>query len=41
MNSEEEATVPPNSNTIEALANREYKYGFVTDIEADDGARAD
>jgi hypothetical protein len=22
-------------NTIEELANREYKYGFVTDIEAD------
>ncbi|MBP1647386.1 MAG: sufB, partial [Bacteroidetes bacterium] len=23
------------TNTIESLANREYKYGFVTDIEAD------
>ena len=23
------------SATIEALANREYKYGFVTDIESD------
>jgi Fe-S cluster assembly protein SufB len=35
VTSEEEATVPPNSNTIEALANREYKFGFVTDIEAE------
>ena len=23
------------TNTIEALANREYKYGFVTEIESD------
>ena len=23
------------TKTVEALANREYKYGFVTDIEAD------
>src|SRR5919109_4223840 len=23
------------TNTVESLANREYKYGFVTDIEAD------
>ncbi len=27
--------MPTESNTIEQLANREYKYGFVTDIEAD------
>jgi len=27
--------VPTNSRTIEALANREYRYGFVTDIEAE------
>jgi Fe-S cluster assembly protein SufB len=39
VNSEEEATVPPNSNTIEALANREYKFGFVTDIEAETAPR--
>jgi len=31
--------VPTNSNTIEALANREYQYGFVTDIEADTAPR--
>jgi len=31
--------VPTNSNTIEALANREYKYGFVTDIEAETAPR--
>jgi len=31
--------VPTNSNTIEALTNREYKYGFVTDIEADTAPR--
>ena len=31
--------MPTNSNTIEALANREYKYGFVTDIEADTAPR--
>ena len=31
--------MPPNSNTIEALANREYKYGFVTDIEAETAPR--
>jgi len=31
--------VPPNSNTIEALANREYKFGFVTDIEAETAPR--
>ena len=24
------------TRTIEELANREYKYGFVTDIEVDD-----
>ena len=23
------------TNTIEALANREYKYGFVTEIKSD------
>jgi Fe-S cluster assembly protein SufB len=39
VTSEEEATVPPNSNTIEALANREYKFGFVTDIEAETAPR--
>jgi Fe-S cluster assembly protein SufB len=39
VNSEQEATVPTNSNTIEALANREYKYGFVTDIEAETAPR--
>jgi Fe-S cluster assembly protein SufB len=39
VNSEEEATVPPNSNTIEALANREYKFGFVSDIEAETAPR--
>jgi len=39
VNSEQEATVPTNSNTIEALANREYQYGFVTDIEADTAPR--
>ncbi|HCV43191.1 MAG TPA: Fe-S cluster assembly protein SufB, partial [Bacteroidetes bacterium] len=27
------------SNTIEELANREYKYGFVTDIESDTAPR--
>ncbi|HJY81459.1 MAG TPA: Fe-S cluster assembly protein SufB [Candidatus Binatia bacterium] len=27
--------MPTTTNTIEALANREYKYGFVTEIEAD------
>ncbi len=27
------------SNTIESLANREYKYGFVTEIEADTAPR--
>ncbi|HET6273181.1 MAG TPA: Fe-S cluster assembly protein SufB [Bacteroidota bacterium] len=27
------------NNTIEELANREYKYGFVTDIEADSAPR--
>jgi Fe-S cluster assembly protein SufB len=27
------------TNTIEQLANREYKYGFVTDIEADAAPR--
>ncbi|MCZ6775812.1 MAG: Fe-S cluster assembly protein SufB [Ignavibacteria bacterium] len=27
------------TNTIEELANREYKYGFVTDIEADSAPR--
>ena len=27
--------MPTATNTIEALANREYKYGFVTEIEAD------
>jgi len=27
--------MPTETNTIEELANREYKYGFVTDIEAD------
>ena len=31
--------MPTNSNTIEALANREYQYGFVTDIEADTAPR--
>ena len=31
--------MPPNSNTIEALANREYKFGFVTDIEAETAPR--
>jgi len=31
--------VPTNSNTIEALANREYQYGFVTDIEAETAPR--
>ena len=31
--------MPTNSNTIEALTNREYKYGFVTDIEADTAPR--
>ena len=31
--------MPTNSNTIEALANREYKYGFVTDIEAETAPR--
>ena len=31
--------VPMNSNTIEALANREYQYGFVSDIEADTAPR--
>ena len=25
----------PATNTVEDLARREYKYGFVTDIEAD------
>jgi len=39
VNSEQEATVPTNSNTIEALANREYQYGFVTDIEAETAPR--
>jgi Fe-S cluster assembly protein SufB len=27
--------MPPTANTVEALTNREYKYGFVTEIEAD------
>ena len=27
------------SKTIEALANQEYKYGFVTDIETDSAPR--
>jgi Fe-S cluster assembly protein SufB len=31
--------VPTNANTIEALANREYQYGFVTDIEAETAPR--
>ena len=31
--------MPTNSNTIEALANREYQYGFVTDIEAETAPR--
>src|SRR5437016_2611960 len=39
VNSEKEARVPTNSNTIEAFANREYQYGFVTDIEADTAPR--
>jgi len=39
VNSEQEDTVPTNSNTIEALANREYQYGFVTDIEAETAPR--
>ena len=28
-------TVSTPTETIETLANREYRYGFVTDIEAD------
>ena len=28
------------TETIEQLAQREYKYGFVTDIEADTSRRA-
>jgi len=32
---EPEFCMPTETNTIEELANREYKYGFVTDIEAD------
>ena len=31
--------MPTDSNTIEALANREYQYGFVTDIEAETAPR--
>ena len=31
--------MPTNSNTIEALANREYQYGFDTDIEAETAPR--
>ena len=31
--------MPTNANTIEALANREYQYGFVTDIEAETAPR--
>ena len=31
--------MPTNSDTIEALANREYQYGFVTDIEAETAPR--
>jgi Fe-S cluster assembly protein SufB len=27
------------TNTIEALANQEYRYGFVTDVEADTVAK--
>src|SRR6266540_3366307 len=27
--------MPTATNTIEALTNREYKYGFVTEIESD------
>ncbi len=30
-----ESTTQSTAKTIEALANREYRYGFVTDIEAD------
>ena len=30
--------MPTAETEIETLANREYKWGFVTDIEADDGA---
>ena len=27
--------MPTSTDSIQELANREYKYGFVTDIEAD------
>ena len=35
VDSDEELDMSTATSTIQELANREYKYGFVTDIEAD------
>src|SRR5512142_3448880 len=31
----QEVTMPTSTNTLEELTNREYQYGFVTDIESE------